>query len=149
MDGSGESVRIEKLDESNYSAWKKKLVPLPSLCDIDKYIENDPPFKDDGELNKWQKGESKARVGIGLSLSNENLENVRDVKSPKHMWKKIITLFELHTLLKTLSARQRFYTVTMKSEENMLTCLTRFRYLAVTLNSMGVDVHGNSYPRRY
>ena len=66
----------------------------------------------------------KAQVVIGLSLSNGLLENVRDVSTTKEMWNAIKNVFERHTLLNKLSARKRFYTATMSSDESVLQFLT-------------------------
>ena len=68
-------------------------------------------------LPKWMKGDRKARAIIGLSLSDEHLEHVRDVETAKEMRCAIVNVFKRHTLLNKLSARRRFYTVTMSDDE--------------------------------
>ncbi len=77
---------------------------------------------------------------IGLSLSDEHLEHVRDVSTPKDMWQCIVNIFERHTLLNKLAARRRFYTSTMQEDENILAFTNRIRQLASTLKSMGVNI---------
>ena len=67
-----------------------------------------------------EKKNKKAQDVIGLSLSNELLENVHDVFTTKDMWNKIKNVFERHTLLNELSARKRFYTATMSTDESVL-----------------------------
>lgn len=112
-DSGGFSTKIEKLNDSNFHAWKQKIVLILALKDLDGFIEDDPPA-DKSELSKWVKNDRKARAIIGLSLSDEHLEHVRDVESAKKMWEAIMNVFERHTLLNKLSARRKFYTVTMK-----------------------------------
>ncbi len=49
-------------------------------------LEDDPPT-DATELVLWKKKDKKARAVIGLTLSNDMLENVREADSAKKMWK--------------------------------------------------------------
>ena len=138
-DFGGSSTRIEKLSDSNYYAWKQKIVLLLALKDLDEYIECDPPLEEE-MLKIWIRHDRKARAIIGLSLSDEHLEHVRDVQTAKEMWNTIVNVFERHTLLNKLSARRRFYTVSMENGEKMLTYLNRVKQLASTLKSMGVEI---------
>ena len=135
----GGSTKIEKLNDSNFHAWKQKIVLVLALKDLDDFIEEDPPTDTD-ELVKWNKRDRKARAIIGLSLSDEHLEHVRDVETAKEMWTAILNVFERHTLLNKLSARRKFYTVTMEKGEKMLSYLNRVKQLAATLKSMSVDI---------
>jgi len=108
------ATRIEKLTDSNFHAWKQKIVLILALKDLDEFIEEDPPT-DEKELAVWMKSDRKARAVIGLSLSDEHLEHVRDVETAKEMWMAIMNVFERHTLLNKLSARRKFYTVKMET----------------------------------
>ena len=138
-DDMGGSMKIDKLTDSNYHAWKQKIVLLLSLKYHDDLIEENPPT-DTAELAKWKKKDRKACAVIGLSLSDEHLEHVRDVKTAKEMWTAVLNVFERHTLLNKLSARRKFYTVTMESGEKILTSLNRVKQLAATLKSMSVEI---------
>ena len=120
-DEIGGSTKIEK-HENNFYSWKQKIVFILALKDLDGFIEDKPPTDTD-ELAKWQKNERKTRAIIGLSLSDEHHEHVRDVKTAKGMWRAIMDVFERHTLLNKLSARRRFYTVTMEKGEKILNYL--------------------------
>ena len=91
-------------------------------------------------LSEWKKNDRKARAIIGLSISDEHLEHVCDVETAKEMWRAIVDVFERHTLLNKLSARRRFYTVTMEHGEKMLTYLNRVKQLVGTLEPMGVEI---------
>ena len=115
-----------------------------ALKDLDDFIECDPPREED-RLIEWKKNDRKARAIIGLSLSDENLEHVRDVETAKEMWRAIVDVFERHTLLNKLSARRRFYTVTMEHGEKMLTYLNRVKQLAATLQSVGVEIDDQEF----
>ena len=133
------SIKIDQLNDSNCHAWKQKIVLLLSLKDLDDLIEENPPT-DTAELAKWEKKDRNARAVIGLSLSDEHVEHVRDVETAKETWTAILNVLDRHTLLKQLSARRKFYTVTMESGEKMLTYLNRVKQLAATLKSMSVEI---------
>ena len=135
----GGSMKIDKLTDSNYHAWKQKIVLLLSLKDLDEFIEENPPT-DTTELAKWNRKDRKARAIIGLSLSDEHLEHVCDVETAKEIWTVILNVFERHTLLNKLSARRNFYTVTMENGEKMLTYLNRVKQLAAILKSRSVEI---------
>ena len=96
MDDVGTSTKIEKLHDSNFHAWKQKIVMVLALKDLDDFVESDPPA-DSEQLAKWMKSDRKARAIIGLSLSDEHLEHVRDVETTKQMWNAILDVFERHT----------------------------------------------------
>ena len=138
-DDIGSSTKIEKLNDNNFHAWKQKIVLILALKDLDDLIEKDAPTDKD-ELAKWTKNDRKARAVIGLSLCDMHLEHVRDVSTAKEMWKSITDVFERHTLLNKLSARRKFYTITMEKGETVLTYLNRVKQLAATLKSMGVTI---------
>lgn len=141
MEESGSSVKIEKLNDSNFHAWKQKIVLLLALRDLDEHIDDDARApEDDPEKLKWEKGDRKAKAVIGLSLSDEQLEHVRDVRTAKEMWDTILDVFEKQTLLNKLTARRRFYTATMHNGEKMLSYINRVKQMAATLKSMGVTI---------
>ena len=50
-DDMGGSMKIEELNDSNYHAWKQKIVLLLSLKYLDDLIEENPPT-DTAELAK-------------------------------------------------------------------------------------------------
>lgn len=129
------STKIEKLSSNNFHAWKQKIFHILALKDLENFIDADPPSG--AELNKWKKQDLKAQAIIGLSLSDEYLENVREVNSTKQMWKIICNIFERQTLLNKLSARRLFYTATKKENESILQFANRVQQLSNTLKSMG------------
>ena len=110
-----------------------------ALKDLDDHIECERPV-DKAELAKWERSDRKAQAVIGLSLSDEHLEHVRECTSAKEMWKTLMDVFERHTLLNKLAARRNFYTVTMQEGEKVLTYVNRVQQLASVLKSMDVDI---------
>ena len=139
MDESSGSIRIEKLTDTNFHSWKRKIQLLLAYRDLEDYIHEDRPTDPDAQ-QKWDRGDRKAQAVIGLSLSNEHLEHVSDVSSAKEMWHTILDVFERHTLLNKLAARRKFYTVTMEQGEKVLTYINRVQHLASILKSMKVEI---------
>lgn len=140
MDLTSGSMKLEKLNENNYHAWKQKIMYLLAFKDLEGHILEDPPEQSTTSTG-WYSLDKKAMALIGLSLSDEILENVRDCESAREMWKAIMNVFERHTLLNQLSARRSFYTAEMKYDEKVLQFANRIRQMASTLKSMDVDIN--------
>ncbi len=138
------STKIEKLTNTNYYTWKIRIVHILTLKDLEHFLDEDiPRSATPEEHTKWIKGDKKAQAIIGLTLSNDLLENVREVETAKEMWKAIKNVFERHTLLNKLSARKKFYTARKSPEESILQFANRIRLLAATLKSMNVVISGS------
>ena len=137
MDLDSLSSKIDKLNATNFHAWKQKIKHLLALKDLSEFIDPDASFDDTTE---WRKKDIKAQAIIGLTLSDELLENVREVTTTSEMWKTICDVFERHTLLNKLSARRKFYTATKEEGESALQFANRIRQLAATLKSMNVTI---------
>ena len=141
MESESSTARIDKLDNSNYHFWKIRIEHLLILKDSEGFLHEDPPTSDDSAaVFLWHKKDKKAQAIIGLSLSNDLFENVRDVETTKEMWMAIQNVFERQTLLNKLSARKKFYTATMNVDESVLQFANRIRQLAATLKSMNVVI---------
>ena len=136
------SVRIEELTDSNFYIWKQKIQLLLALKDVDHHIIQSevPGVFESGDRRTWLRGDNKAKAIIGLSLSDEHLEHVRDCETAKQMREAILNVFERHTLLNKRAARRRFYTVTMQNDEKVLAYINRVKQLAARLKSMNVEL---------
>ena len=84
MDDSSPSMKIEKLNDSNYHIWKQKILLHLALRDLDLVIDGTPPT-DPKELEIWNRNDRKAGAVIGLSLSDEHLSHVQDVTTAREM----------------------------------------------------------------
>ena len=143
---SSSAMKIEKLSESNFYSWRQKIQHILALKDLDDLIDDDPSARPSVEtssienINAWTRRDKKAKAIIGLSLSDDLLNHVREVKTAKDMWEVIQNVFERHTLLNKLSARRRFYTAVMEEEESVLQFSNRITQLASILCGMGVEI---------
>ena len=118
MDVGSSSIRVEKLNEHNFHAWKQKIQLLLAFKELDELIEDDPPRDTtSAEHAAWRRRDKKAQACIGFTLTDSFLENVREATAAKQMWKAITDVFEKHALLNKLAARRRFYTATVSERE--------------------------------
>ncbi len=143
MDSEMSSTEIEKLDHSNYHFWKIRVQHVLALKDLEDFLVDDPPLAGDSStalVETWKKRDKKAQAIIGLTLSDDLLDNVRDVNTTKEMWLTIKNVFERHTLLNKLSARRKLYTATKNESESVLKFSNRIRQLAATLETMNVKI---------
>lgn len=134
-------MKIEKLTESNYHVWKQKIELVLTYRDVDLVVTEEN-FHEEGspEYEKWVRADKLAQAIIGLTLSDDMLEHVREAGTAQEMLKNIKNVFHRHTLLNKLRARREFYTVEMKSAERMLTYINRVRHLSSVLQSMGIEI---------
>lgn len=134
-------IKVEKLNENNFHIWKQKINLVLMYRDVDHVVKTqDVPEQGSEEFHKWNQCDRTARAIIGLSLSDQLLEHVRDATTAKEMYDSIVNVFQRHTLLNKLRARREFYTASMKAGERVLVYINRVCNLSSTLKSMGVDV---------
>ncbi len=92
------------------------------------------------ELQKWVHKDKTPRITIGLTLSDEMLENVSHTVTALEMWQEICNVLQRHTLLNKLAASRDVYTATMKENKKMLVYINRVLQMASVLQSMGVQI---------
>ena len=52
------SSKIEKLNDTNFHAWKQKIIHLLTLKDLEEYVTESPP-ESQSELSAWKKNVGK------------------------------------------------------------------------------------------
>ena len=120
-------------------SWKVRIQCVLTLKDLEDFLVEYPPTAT-VEITASTKKDRKAQAIIGLSLSDELLENVREVETAKAMWTAVKNVFEIHTLLNKLSEHKKFYSAAMGSEETILQSSNRIPQLAATLKSSNVEI---------
>lgn len=140
MEAKNSSVQIPKLSDTNFHTWRQRVKFVLAIKELEEYLVNDPPERTDAAYQTWLRNDRKAQAFIGLTLDEDHLVHVRDVKTAKEMFQSITDLFERVTLLNKLVARRKFYTVTMQDDEKVLSYINRVKTLASTMRSMGVEI---------
>lgn len=101
--------KIEKLSESSFHVWKQKVELIITFRELEEHIGASSQLPTTEVDSKWLEDDSKAEDVIGLTLSEEHLEHVRDFKTASTMWSTIMDLFQRKTLLNKLTTHRRFY----------------------------------------
>lgn len=132
-------IKVEKLGEDNFHTWKQKVELLLALRDLDEHLTSKPPENAE-ELASWKKRDRKARAIIGLTISDEHLDHVRDIDTAADVWRAICNVFQRKTLLNRINSRRSFYTAKMREDEKMLQFVNRIRHLASDMKCMDIKV---------
>eukprot|EP00171_Calliarthron_tuberculosum_P022545 IDg22545t1 len=103
-------IRIQKLNDSNFHAWKQKMEYVLAYRQVHEMIDRrlrpyKPPDSTE-EFLKWLREDKTARMTIGLTLSDEMLTNVSLATTALELWEDICNVHQRHTLLNKLSARR-------------------------------------------
>ena len=64
------SIKVEKLNETNYHSWKKKIQLLLAYRELFDYINKDPPnaLMEVEAYTEWAKSDAKPQAIIGLTI---------------------------------------------------------------------------------
>lgn len=99
----GNSINIEKMNDSNFHARKQKIVFILALKELEDFIGDDPPTVK-SECAKWIESDCNARILLGPSLLDDHLKQVREVTIVREIGTASINVFLRHRLLYNLSA---------------------------------------------
>ncbi len=50
-------IKLEKLNNTNFHAWKQKIQLVLSLRELDDFIDDDPPAMDADNYREWCKND--------------------------------------------------------------------------------------------
>ena len=97
-----EKIKIEKLNNTNYFAWKYKIKLLLINLDLWEVISEEAPSTA-SRFRDWRKKDNKARSVIGLNVDGSQLVHIRDKTSATETWNALKTIHEKHTLTNRIS----------------------------------------------
>lgn len=109
------------------------------LKDSGDYFSTPAP-NDSTAFVEYKKKDSKAKAIISLTLSDERLDQVLDFGKNADMWNEICDVFQRKALLNRINARQAFYSVKMREDEETIKAITHVRQLASDLKIMDIIV---------
>lgn len=97
--GSG-ALRMEIISDGNYRIWKQKDELVLDYCKADVAIVEENQFQQDSpKYTRWNQCDETACAIVGLSISEDKLEHVRECSSAREMLQNIKDTFQMHTLL--------------------------------------------------
>ena len=73
-----------ELNSNNFHSWIVRIQHVLKLKDLEDFLVECPPTNP-AEIPAWAKKDKKAQAITGLSLSDEILENVREVETATAM----------------------------------------------------------------
>jgi len=132
-------IKIDKLTETNFHEWRKRIL---ALRDLDDMLDEDgqPMDAETRELAVWKRRDTKASAIIGLTLGSDQLELVSGCKTTAEMWSTLQGVFQRKSLMNKMKARREFYTIAMNVDQGMLGYNNRVRILGKNLEAMGGEV---------
>lgn len=126
---------IDKLDGSNYYAWKFKI----RMVLIDKELwgvvggSEARPQENDGA---WKKKDEKALATICLTIKDSELVHVRSCTTSADAWKKLGEVYETKSLARRLFLKRKLFTSRLEDGESMQEHINKITTLAEQLNAI-------------
>ena len=134
MADTAATLRITKLNNTNYQTWKFKLELLLTKEDLWETTTQDPP---DPVTDDWRTKDRKARANIGLLLEDNQLHLVRKETTAKGMWTSLQRYHEKSTLSNKVSLLRRICNLKLSEGGNMEKHLIQMQDLIDQLASLG------------
>jgi gag-polypeptide of LTR copia-type/Domain of unknown function (DUF4219) len=134
---------IEKLDATNYHAWKHKIRMVlidKELWDVVDGSEEEPTTSNATKTKAWQKMNDKALATISLSVKDSELVHIRTCKKATEAWKKLAEVYEAKGLVRRLFLRRKFFSVRLQDGKSMQDHINEIMTLAEQLDAIGATV---------
>jgi transposase InsO family protein len=128
------SLRIAKLNSTNYQTWKFKLELLLIKEDVWQVVSEDAP---DTITQAWRTKDCKARATIGLLLEDSQLHLVRKETTARGMWQALKLYHEKSTLSNKVSLLRKLCALKLTETGNMEDHLAHMEDLIDQLSSLG------------
>lgn len=112
-------ISMGKLSNENYFTWKYKMEMLLKKEGVWRVIIKEKPAPTSSNsalIEKWEENDEKAMALIGLSVQDNQLQNIRNAKSAKESWTSLKNFHEQGTLVNTTSLMRKLWD--MKLEKN-------------------------------
>ena len=113
-----DKFNIDRLDNTNYQAWKfqmKHLLRAKELYDIVEGIETPPAADADARVKSlYQSRVNIAFSTIALSISTDLIYLISDTEDPVDAWNKLRNHFERDTLANKLFLKKQYFRSTMQ-----------------------------------
>lgn len=145
------SVKIVKLNNSNYSNWKfrmellllkknlwKKVIlgdrpaPIPTSAD-------NPTPTNAKQIEDWEEADDQARGSIGLTVEDDQLVHIRNKKSAKEVWKALKDYHEKNTLTNKVHLMRMICSLKLEAAGNAVEHINRMQELFTKLGDIGED----------
>jgi hypothetical protein len=131
------SLRIVKLNGSNYQTWKFKVELLLIKDDLWEVVNEAPP---DEVTAEWSAKDRKARATIGLLIEDSQLNLIRKENTARSTWNALKQYHEKSTLSNKVSLLKRLCALRLAEGGDMEKHLTLLEDLIEQLTSLGETI---------
>ncbi|HVX00073.1 MAG TPA: hypothetical protein VHA52_06550 [Candidatus Babeliaceae bacterium] len=145
--GSSSLYAIDKLNSSNFSAWKFRMQMIlidRGLWEMVDGSQVEPVSSDTAESRlkyaEWKKKDNTALAQIALTVSTNELAHIKGVKSAREAWLKICNVFEAKGLDANVFLRRKFFNTKFNPNDSMQAHINYVRELAEKLDAIGDPV---------
>ena len=120
-----EFKKIEKLTgEENWANWKFQVRLILMSNDLMGIVDGSVPLPLTDQT-KWKSNDCKAQAIIGTAVAGNQLVHIRNCKTSKEMWDRLLSVFEERNEMSCLALHQKFMTMKKEETENMVTFISR------------------------
>ena len=102
MESESNNFRVEKLNDSNFHAWKKKILLLLASKDLDEIIQDEEPELKDSKFKVWRRRDKKHKLVLTLHYQIQCLKTFVNVKQPKRCGRPFVMSSKTHSTEQTV-----------------------------------------------
>ena len=136
------SLRVEKLDRSNYASWSYKMHQYLLGHGYWSYVEgvkDSPPETPHNDFPVWEHAASRVMYCFASSVGDQLLSHIRDAKTLKDAWGNLTKVFPPSTTARKLQLKQELSNVRQKNM-SVTDYTTRIEGICDSLASINVTV---------
>lgn len=130
-----------KLDGENYVNWKFKLMTILEGNNLWSIVSGDEPKPTvAGSIPDWERGETKAKVLLRMSVKDNIIPHIRDCKTSKETWDTLKGLYETTNTNRILFLKTKLLSLKMEANESISNFISRVKDLSDKLGDIGEKV---------
>src|SRR3984957_14053646 len=149
LTSSSSLYAIDKLNSTNFSAWKFRMQMILIDRGLWEYVDGSQPAPVLGadtneaaqaKLVEWKKKDNCAMAQIALTVGNTELVHVKGAKSSREAWLKLCSAFEAKGLASKVFLRRKFFSIQMPEGISMQAHINNVKELAEQLEAIGATL---------
>ncbi|PVA08394.1 hypothetical protein DC366_19540, partial [Pelagivirga sediminicola] len=132
----------DKLEgDDNFRAWKYRIGLIVEENELESYVKEDIPIREDEEAKVLHKNNLvKAKRIIANSIKYHLIPHVSSLKTPKEMFDSLTKLFEGKNINRKMTLRNQLKNVKIQNEETMQSYFTRVSRIKEQLEAIEEDL---------
>lgn len=130
---------IEKLSEDNYETWKVQMKSVLICNDLWPYV-NGGIIKSDGNEAEWNTKDEKALATILLSVSKNQINNIKKCDTSRMAWKTLKDIYESKGPVRKAILYKQLYKMRKEANVSMGEYVSKFTNTAEKLEEAGIQI---------